>query len=476
MGHRRQEISARQRPRKPNAAGRADQKGILRTTVPIRGMTCKACERRINRALRSAVPGIKALSASAAKGEAVISHFGRLDMAAVTAAVKKAGYAVGKADRRWLTSDPLVWRDVVVTVLAISAFIALGSLTGATAWFQGLDIDVSSGNLLLIALLGVAASVSTCMALVGGLVLSISARFTAQHPGTSTMSRLRPQVLFNVGRIVGFTLLGAATGAIGTVFTLRGPALALVMVAVAFVMGFLGVKLTGVSPRLEGASITLPGSLSKWLSVKPDGRYRDRDPLLFGAASFFLPCGFTQAVQVYALSTGNPVQAGLVMGLFAVGTTPGLLGVGALTSFIKGPRAPRILRVVGVLVVGFAWINLTGALHTLAISLPTGQESSTVSQLPTTGPVADAQVLRTEVAGRGYSPADAKVAAGRPIRWIIDVKSLGCGSALNAASLGAGDIIWLEQGENQINLPALEPGTYEYSCAMGMYRAAITAQ
>ena len=48
---------------------------------------------------------------------------------------------------------------------------------------------------------------------------------------------------------------------------------------------------------------------------------------LVGAATFFLPCGFTQAVQIYAISTANPLTAGLVMATFAVGTTPGLLAL-----------------------------------------------------------------------------------------------------------------------------------------------------
>ncbi|MEI7901937.1 MAG: sulfite exporter TauE/SafE family protein [bacterium] len=41
--------------------------------------------------------------------------------------------------------------------------------------------------------------------------------------------------------------------------------------------------------------------------------YSDTRAGLLGAASFFLPCGFTQAVQIYALSTGNPLTAGMIM-------------------------------------------------------------------------------------------------------------------------------------------------------------------
>ena len=59
-----------------------------------------------------------------------------------------------------------------------------------------------------------------------------------------------------------------------------------------------------------------------------------------GAATFFLPCGFTQAVQLYALSTGSPVSAGLTMAVFAVGTSPGLLALASLPNLGRGGAVP----------------------------------------------------------------------------------------------------------------------------------------
>ena len=40
-------------------------------------------------------------------------------------------------------------------------------------------------------------------------------------------------------------------------------------------------------------------------------------------------------MQLYAMSTGSPITGALTMGVFALGTAPGLLGVG-LTSIVKG--------------------------------------------------------------------------------------------------------------------------------------------
>jgi sulfite exporter TauE/SafE len=343
---------------------------------------------------------------------------------------------------------------------------------------DNLSTAATSGNLIFVALLGVAASVSTCMALVGGLVMSLSARFAAAHPQATTVGRLRPQLMFNVGRIVGFGLLGALIGLVGSAISLSGTALAVAMIVVAVVMGALGIKMTGASPRIAAMAFTLPPALTAWMR-RGDGNttYRDANALLLGAASFFLPCGFTQAVQVYALSTGSPLQSALVMSLFALGTTPGLMGVGALSAFAKGPAAGRIFRVVGIVVIGFAIFNFTNALSGLGLAAGGGDAtaaSASTSRTDNVTNTADGQQVLTTVAG-GYSPRSTVVYAGQPTTWILDAQGLGCDSVINATSLGVAEPIYLNPGQNTVEIPPLQPGTYPYSCAMGMYRASITA-
>ena len=101
-------------------------------------------------------------------------------------------------------------------------------------------------------LLGLAAGVSTCRALTGGLVLALSAAFATSRPaavGTSVALRPRPTVLFLAGRIAGFAVPGAALGAVGSPVVLPPIVVAALMIAVTVVMTILGVRLTGLSPR-----------------------------------------------------------------------------------------------------------------------------------------------------------------------------------------------------------------------------------
>lgn len=139
---------------------------------------------------------------------------------------------------------------------------------------------------------------------------------------------------------------GAAAQALGVVL--------LLVAAVVLVVA--GARLTGVSPRLAGASVTLPAGLARILRIeeREQRRYSDRNAALLGALTFFLPCGFTQTVQLFALSTGRPATAAAVMALFALGTAPGLVGLGAVTSLARGRAARRLFVVAGVAVLASA--------------------------------------------------------------------------------------------------------------------------
>ena len=157
--------------------------------------------------------------------------------------------------------------------------------------------DLATGGLVLVFLLGLAAGVSTCMAVTGGLVLAASAAHTARLDRTgprrdaAAIERLRPVIMVNVGRVVGFTLLGAALGLVGARVSIPTQVLAVMMLAVALVMAVLGTRLTELSPRIAGWTVSLPSSWAARLGLdaRAGTSYSDGRVALLGAATFFLP-------------------------------------------------------------------------------------------------------------------------------------------------------------------------------------------
>jgi sulfite exporter TauE/SafE len=84
-------------------------------------------------------------------------------------------------------------------------------------------------------------------------------------------------------------------------------------------MILLGLNLTNISPRLGSFSLKLPKIFGQHISGEGESKW---STFLTGAATFFLPCGFTLAMQAYAITTGSFITGALVLAFFALGTTP----------------------------------------------------------------------------------------------------------------------------------------------------------
>ena len=281
-------------------------------TLPVTGMTCSSCETRVTRALRE-VPGVQSVNVSVTRGRATVRGSAPLDRHLLDEAVRAAGYEPGSAP--WLSRDRSLWRSVLVASVGVGALAGAVALLGPGDLVAGLS-DPGRGGLLLVLLLGVTAGLSTCTAMVGALVLGLSASHAAALAarGETTLpflTRMRPQLAFTAGRVVGFGVLGALLGALGSTVSMPIRVTGVLVLVVTVVMVLLGLRLTGVSPRVSAWTPRLPAGLGRLLGVESaaDARHGHGHgrTALVGAATFFLPCGFTQAVQVYALSTAAPV-------------------------------------------------------------------------------------------------------------------------------------------------------------------------
>ena len=442
-------------------------------TIPVAGMTCVSCEKRITKALTK-LPGVVSASASARKGSASLITTSEASRASIEKAIVSTGYRVGGSP--WFNRDLDVWRSALLATVFVAGLVWLigaGDLAGRFG-------DLSKGGLLLVLALGLAAGASTCMAMVGGIILAISAsaagRSTAKGTSAARSAALRVNLIFQAGRIGGFGLLGVALGAIGKRAAMPQSVTVALMMAVAVTMLLVGLRLTELSPRVAGWSPTIPASVGDRLGITGGApARRTAGVVLAGAATFFLPCGFTQAVQLYAFSTGSPTSAGVIMATFAIGTSPALLALAGAPTLITGPRRTAVLRALGVVVVGFAVINASSALRLAGVELSVPSRSTQAASASTSANVTVTPVDQTITSsqdGNGYDPDETVVYAGRPTHWVVtSTAPFSCAASLGSQDLGFQGV--LKEGRNVIELPALSKGTYQYSCTMGMYTGHI---
>lgn len=447
--------------------------------VYIRGMHCRSCELLLEDDLGK-ITGIKKTLANFRSGTVLLTYEGDEPRAAdIERTVEAAGYAVSdgppEAAVPWLTRDMEKYGLVLFSVAVVFILFLIGRANG---WFTiGLGTDIDPTRLSLILLVGLAAGVSTCAALIGGLVLGLSSRYSALHPELSFRQRLIPQAWFHAGRIGGFALFGALLGFIGEQVSSSIGFTALLTLFAGLVMLFLGVQLTGLSPRLSEWSLALPKSLARRLGVSDTGDgYSHRGALVLGALTFFLPCGFTQAVQLAVIASGSALLGAIALPVFAVGTLPGLLALGGFGSLPKGTARTWLFPFIAVCLIGFGGWNISSGLQLFGINAQTlAGTNDTVNDTAGFAPLENGvQVVRIMQDARGYHPSNLPtLRIGVPARIIVDSReSYTCAATFVVPAF---DIQrQLKPGENIIDFTPEKQGNIAFSCSMGMFRGALT--
>ncbi len=337
--------------------------GLTHHVFHVAGMHCKSCVVTIEGAL-SALPYVsKAKVSLSGKSVRVEGDFGDRSAEDVALSLSEVlashGYSVSVDER---LSPARNWSDFKVAVPVAIGFAGLFVFLQKLGLVNLVDSETFTyGTSFAI---GVVASVSTCMAVVGGLVLSMSATFAREG------DKVRPQVLFHVGRLVAFFILGGLIGGIGSVFTLSPGIASVLGIIIGIVMLFLGINLLGVFHWTKSLQPSMPKFLARH-ALSVSRLNHTLTPLLVGVATFFLPCGFTQSMQIYTLTSGGFLEGGLTMLVFALGTLPALAIISfSSLSIGKGSRSGVFFKSAGLIVILFALFNLINSLVVIGVLPP----------------------------------------------------------------------------------------------------------
>jgi len=436
-------------------------------------MHCKSCEILVEENLKE-IPGVQSVQVSLNSAQATVVYQGKTPTQdQIVKAVQSAGYDVGSAEKvPWISRDSKDYFRLAIAGVILLILYYIGKNTGLFS----INVDSLSAGIWVTVLVGLVAGFSTCMALIGGLVLAISARHSELHPEATPAQKFRPHIFFNLGRIVGFVFFGGIIGLIGSAFQLSGSMLGILTMVVGIVMVLLGLKLVEIFPALKYKTLTLPKSISRLFGVKKENKeYSHRSSFTAGALTFFLPCGFTQSMQLLAVATGSFQNGALVMGLFALGTAPGLLGIGGLSSVFKGQKAKVFFALAGLTVIILGSYNISSGSQ--LVSWPTGNnfaysqdsDSSKTDTVKETN--REVRVLKaTYTRAAGFMPKTLEVKAGDKVRIEVDAKdsAYGCMSTIGIPRLfnkmqliEGGKIIVME-------FTAKNKGRFPITCAMGI--------
>lgn len=273
----------------------------------------------------------------------------------LTSKVKPNGYTISVEKMvQEKKSDDVIWKAIPIGLAFLVLFFILQKSGILNLGIGGNTTPATSF------IIGLIASVSSCLAIVGGLILSLSAKISEDN-----VSDTKTFILFHTSRLVSFAILGGILGLIGNVIGISFTFSAILGLIASLVMLMLGLNLVGVFSKNKIALSS--GIFNFFRKIE----HKTLTPLIVGFATFFLPCGFTQAMQVAAISSGSFMSGFLIMLAFALGTLPILLLLSfGSASFAHGKHAPLFFKSAGVVVIGLGLFALLAGLAGLGIINP----------------------------------------------------------------------------------------------------------
>lgn len=436
---------------------------LRRRTLYIEGMTCNSCETKIEKGLKK-IQGVTQVNASYHKSRVLviydISQTGKKDIHDM---IEKIGYEITVKPIRVKSKSKKKNEDDSIDFgkllgLGIIIYLIYKTLQRyGVDFLPQVDQNMGYGILLIVGLL----TSLHCIAMCGGINLSqcVTSKIDSD---SQNLAKLKPSFLYNVGRVISYTVIGGIVGAIGSVVSFSGSAKGIIAVIAGVMMLIMGLNMLNVFPALRRFNPRMPRVFSRL-----SGQNGKRGPFIVGLFNGLMPCGPLQAMQIYALGTGSAIVGATSMFFFSLGTVPLMFGLGAISSFLSSKFTRKMMRTSAVLVMVLGIIMLNTGLGLSGISVFTPSAGSTASVK------GNIQTVTTSLESGRYTPIT--VQKGIPVKWTVQVGEddlNGCNNPLTIPKYNyTKELI---PGENIIEFIPEQAGNIVYTCWMGMIRSNIT--
>jgi sulfite exporter TauE/SafE len=211
-----------------------------------------------------------------------------------------------------------------------------------------------------------------CLAMCGPYVAMCTAQFAPR--GATPAARCGLRVLFNLGRIASYSLIGLLVGAFGQIAQAAASRFGLTgIIAIAAGGAALVFGLSMIGWFSDPARVVTMAGMGRWLIA---GRMHLNQappaaaPVLLGALQGWLPCALVYAAASRASLAGTPLMGAFTMLVFGLGTLPAVFALTLVPQRLL--RRVRTQRLAGVLLAGLGVVLILRGLANLGLVAPTG--------------------------------------------------------------------------------------------------------
>ena len=450
---------------------------VKEVILKIEGMVCVNCENLIEDILLDN-NGVNKVEVSYTKGLAKINYNeNKTSINDLIRVISENGYKVidfsnevnedlsnknKKSKKRDIDCENKDEDNTFLIIIIILGVILLLKKFGVSNIFSVFPTPNENTSYSMLFIIGLFTSLH-CVSMCGGINLSQCINYN-DTIDKGTLSTIKPAFLYNLGRVISYTIFGAIVGGIGSIISFTGWMQSLIQLIASIFMIIMGLNMLNIFPWLRKLNPRMPKIFAKKFKSK-----NNNSPFFIGLLNGFMPCGPLQAMQIYAISTGSVTKGAISMFLFSLGTVPLMFGLGTLSSYMSKKFSNKIMKFGAILVIvlGFSMFNNALALSGINFSQGSENDSGVRAEIQD-----NIQVVTTKLKGGTYEPIIVEV--GKPVKWNIQVSNGSLNGCNNKIIIREYEIEKsLEMGDNIIEFTPTEAGTYTYSCWMGMLRSKI---
>lgn len=292
-----------------------------------------------------------------------------------------------------------------------------------------------------------------------------------------------PVTMFLAAKLVSHTILGFLLGLLGSAITLSLGVRLAFQTFTALFMFATAMNLLDVHPIFRFVVFQPPKFIQRTVrnSSKSKALFA---PAVLGFMTIFIPCGVTQAMEVLAINSGNPIHGALIMFSFVLGTSPlfALLGVataklseGWYSKFTKFAAYALVIMAIysfnGVLIVMDSPVTVNKIVRPITYFF--SDERFERLSTPSTKIVNGIQKVKIDILNQGYSPDYVQVQAGIPVELTLQSnETYTCALAFVFKEFGINTFLDATDTQTFTFTPT-KPGRYTFTCSMGMYTGVL---
>ncbi len=326
----------------------------------------------------------------------------------------------------------------------------------------------------------------TCLAVQGGLLASSIAQQESDKLKDEAMKgHAVPILSFLVTRLIAYTLLGLLLGSLGSVFQLSLSTRVILQFVVALFMIGTALNLLNAHPIFRYFVIQPPKFLTRLIKNQSKSKALF-GPAILGAMTVLIPCGATQAMMAYAITTGSPLAGAVTMFTFILGTSPLFFILGYAAKRLGTSASQTFNKIAAAAIILIAIYNLNGAIALTGSSFTLenifAEVKCTISicdndaiagAATATDTVSEAKIIITQ-GGYRTEPETVNVKAGSKVKFnIVNQGGGGCIQSFTIPTMNLQSVIPIGKSDTIEFTAPSTPGPLAFMCSMGMYRGSI---